>query len=111
MSYSYNRSASRVGPLTRVLDRWWNQVHDLEAEIEAASKEYQHALSDHDKEGEAGIKAILKAVEDTTKKIRQLTDGGNSAFADLQSKEEGFVKKHGLPSEYIQEQQDRMGLR
>lgn len=107
--YSYDRTATGASDLKRVLDRRWNDLHDLENELESAAQEFDQSASYAGGEGKAAAQAVLKAVKAAVKAIQALADS-DGALDKLAEAERDFVKKHGDPADYIRNQQDRMGL-
>ena|SRR6185369_16260645 len=108
--YSYDRTASSVSDLKKVMDKRWNDLHDLENELESASQEFDQAASYAGGEGQKSAQEVLKAVKATVKAIQALADS-DGALDKLADAERAFVQKHGDPADYIRNQQDRMGLR
>ena len=109
--YSYDRrTASETSDLKNVLDQRWNDLHDLENELEKAGQEFDQAASYAGGDGRQAAQAVLKALQNAVKKIQELADH-NGALDKLDEAERAFVKEHGAPWKYISEQQDRMGFR
>jgi hypothetical protein len=108
--YSYDRrTASGPSDLKKVLDKRWNDLHDLENELENAAQEFDQAASYAGGAGRQAAQGVLKAVKDAVKAIQALADSGG-ALDKLAEAERDFVKKFGDPDQYIREQQDKMGL-
>ena len=118
MSYSYDRSAQARsgktangrGPAWDLLHKRWNDLHDLEYVLDTVSREYDRAASYMGGPGRTEAQKVMTAVYECKKVLSKLVDG-DGAFDKLQEAESSFVKKHGLPDDYVREQQDRMGLR
>lgn len=109
--YSYDRrTASETSEVKQVLDKRWNDLHDLEYDLEGAAQDFDQAASYAGGEGRQAAQAVLKAVKDAVKAINDLADSGG-ALDKLAEAERAFVQKFGSPKKYIREQQDRMGLR
>ena len=87
------------GPIKKVLWKYWNTLHDLEADLEEVSKEYDIAAS-YGGDGGKDAKNIYKQIKEMVKKIEYLSF---KEFALIEKAESNFVRKHGTPEEYADE--------
>lgn len=105
-----NRTAGPQGPIDAVLDKYWNRVHDLEADLMDALREYDIAASYSGGPGERDAQEILSFGKDVVRALLKISDGGG-AFDKLYKLESRFLRSHGSPRDYQRAQQDAMGLR
>ena len=101
------RTAAENGPITKVLLDQWNNVHDIETEIEFSLREWDQAASYSGAKGERDAKKIL----DETKKTLKYLKGVSREFEKILKLERAFIAKHGHPSKYIRETQYAFGFR
>ena len=99
------KASLQDGPVGRVLDKYWNILHDFESELKGAVHEYDSAGSYRGGPGEGDAKKVMKGVQDLAKAIDRL------ASRDLEKvlkMEQAFMKKHGSPEDYVEQQQSEM---
>lgn len=92
------KAAKGDGPIKEVLHKYWNKLHDLEYDLEKASKEYDMAASYNGYPAERDSEKMIKRIVDLTKKINELS---MKQFADLIKEEDGYIKDYGTPSAYV----------
>jgi hypothetical protein len=101
--YSYDRSASARtaalsdGPIGRILEKWWDEVHDLEYQLKMADRDYHDAAHFSGRPAEHDAKNLIKMLEGAVRDLEHVT---THVFADLVNTEAAFIKKHGAPDEY-----------
>lgn len=93
------------GPIGKVLDRYWNVLHDLENDLEKAGRDYDDAAS------YMGGPAV-KAAKDMLKELKKVTDAVEDIslglFNGLAEGELSFMQDHGDPADYVVEQRNKM---
>lgn len=93
------------GPAGRVLDKYWNTLHDLEDGLERAAREYDVATSYSGGPGHRDAKVI----RDMALRIKaQLEKVSMRELGKLAYLESAFVKKYGEPSQYASDQSAQM---
>lgn len=85
------------GPVGRVLNKCWNQLHDMEYDLRQTLRDYSDAAHFMDGPAERDAKEMIKKIEAVAKAIDKLA---KDDFNDLADAEAAFVKKHGEPSSY-----------
>ena len=102
------------GPLSKVLNKYWNGLHDLEYDLEQVMQEYDGAASLPSTgtrlRSERDAKNMMKAISSTIKAVKALADSGG-AFDKLLSAESDFINKHGPPEAYRSKTQHDFGFR
>lgn len=89
------------GPVGRVLLERWNQLHDIEYDLQQTVREYADAEHFLDGPAERDAKEMIKKIEAAVKELEGISKG---TFQKLVDAEEAFVKKHGEPSAYADSQ-------
>tara|TARA_B100001094_G_scaffold258136_1_gene257859 strand:+ start:5939 stop:6361 length:423 start_codon:yes stop_codon:yes gene_type:complete len=96
------------GPVwTEALERRWNDLHDIERELEDVAREYDVAGSYHSGKGRKDALKIRDLVQATVKALEAISMSGG-LFDTLMDAEMKFVKQYGTPSEYAEDQRDAM---
>ena len=96
------------GPVwTEALERRWNDLHDIERELEDVAREYDVAGSYHSGKGRKDALKIRDLVQATVKTLEAISMSGG-LFDTLMDAEMKFVKQYGTPSEYAEDQRDAM---
>ncbi len=96
------------GPVwTDALERRWNDLHDIERELEDVAREYDVAGSYHSGRGRKDALKIRGLIQATVKALEAISMSGG-LLDTLMSAEMKFVKQYGTPSEYAEAQRDRM---
>lgn len=85
------------GPIGRVLDKVWNNVHDIEYDLEHTLKDYDDAAHFMGGPAQHDAQAMIKKIQAAVKELENVS---KKTFNDLAEAEADFVKKHGEPSEY-----------
>lgn len=85
------------GPVGRVLHKVWNDVHDIERDLEETTREYDDAAHFGGGPAEHDAKEMIKKIQAAVKDLETLA---KTTFNDLLDAETAFVKKHGEPSAY-----------
>lgn len=88
------------GPVGRVLDQYWNTLHDLEADLSKVLGEYDIAAS-YPGDAKDDAKAMMKKIEAVQKAIEKIT---SDSFHDLVQAESKFVGTFGEPDSYAEGQ-------
>lgn len=96
-------AALKDGPVGRVLDKYWNILHDLEYDLEKVLQEYDVAMSYR---GGPGAKAARLAYEKIDMTKRAVDKVASGLFDDVLRAEDKFVKQFGEPSEYVAQQRN-----
>lgn len=104
LSSPAKQAALRDGPVGRVLEEFWNTLHDFESALDIASREYAVAASYHG-EGKRDAEIVHKEAQKVRKMIQDIS---MKALENLLKKEEGFVRKHGDPDSYTVSQRNKM---
>jgi hypothetical protein len=86
----------RDGPVGRVLDKYWNTIHDLEYDLDNALKDYDEAMSYRGKPGEKDAREMFAEIQGIKAMLTRLTQ----AFSGISKGEAEFVKRWGEPTEY-----------
>lgn len=102
-NYRRRTAKSSVLPLSKLLGKHWNDIHDMADGIRLEARDYDHAASFDD----ADAKKVLAAVKDFLKAKEALT----KTMDELDETERGFEAKHGPVQDYIRELQDKAGFR
>jgi hypothetical protein len=99
--YSYDRRGKVAmlghGPVGRVLNKVWNQLHDIQYEIDKTDQDYQDAAHFSGKPGEKDAQAMIKKIKACVDDLNTLT---HKTLNELAEAEAEFVKKHGEPGDY-----------
>lgn len=85
------------GPIGRVLNKVWNNVHDIEYDLEQTLKDYDDAAHFMGGPAEHDAKEMIKKIQAAVKDLEKVS---KSTFNDLADAESAFVKKYGEPSDY-----------
>lgn len=104
LSSSPKQAALRDGPVGRVLDEFWNSLHDFESSLDIASREYAVAAS-YSGEGKRDAEIVHKEAQKVRKMIQDIS---MKALENLLKTEESFVRKHGDPDSYTVSQRNKM---
>ena len=110
MSYSYDRTKSAAlhdGPVGRVLMKYWNELHDLQHDLEQANHEYDIAFSYRGGPGTKDSRDVMGAIDECLDLLGRLADAGGT-FDKVVRAEANFVKKHGTPDDYAADQRARI---
>lgn len=104
MSYSYDRrhhtAALRDGPVGRFLLKHWNDLHDVERELEETIRSYADAEHFMGGPAEKAAEAMIKQIKAAVKALEDISMGDDGVFGKLAEAEREFVKKFGEPSDY-----------
>ncbi len=98
-------AALQGGPVARVLDKYWNMLHDFEGELKSASRVYDVAASYGGGPGEKDAKKVMKGIQDLAKMVDRLASRELEKAWKL---EQDFGKRHGDALDYIEQQRDEM---
>ena len=101
------KQAADNGPATKVLLEHWNNVHDIETELEMSIREWDQASSYKGAKGERDAKKVMDGIQKTLRYLK----GVSKEFDNLLKLERAFIAKHGHPSKYISETQYAFGFR
>lgn len=85
------------GPVGRVLHKVWNDVHDIENDLEQTLQDYDDAAHFMGGPAEHDAKEMIKKIQAAVKDLETLA---KTTFNDLLDAETEFVKKHGEPGDY-----------
>lgn len=95
---------SARGPFRDAIDKYWNELHDLERRLEQAAYEYDVAASYRGKDGMRDSESMRKNVNEVKKMVEQLLK-----YFDLATNREmKYLKKHGTPQEYTERMRNEM---
>jgi len=83
--------------VNEVIKPIWNDLHDLEYQLEAIAHKYDVAASYVGKPGEKEAKKVLKQINEVVKIIKTVT---MKEFGELSKMDSVFVKKFGNPDDY-----------
>ena len=86
-----------AGPIGRVLNKVWNQVHDIEYDLKNTARDYADAAHFMGGPAEEDAEAMLKEINAAVKALEGISKG---VFNKLAAAEAEFVKKHGEPGKY-----------
>jgi hypothetical protein len=92
------------GPFLEGIDKYWNELHDLERNLEQASYEYDVAASYRGKEGMRDAEAMKAHIKQARQHLQKLTD----SFSTITNHELKFIKKHGTPEQYVERKREEM---
>jgi hypothetical protein len=101
------KKANEQGPAGQVLVEGWNSLHDIEYGLKQASQPYNVAAS---YDGPAGkdAKSMVKLIAQVVSSLEKISSGGGAEFNKLIKAEQSFIKKHGTPGDYAEEQRARI---
>jgi hypothetical protein len=102
-----NRSKSRIaarGPINTALARW-NDLHDIEYQLEKAGHEYDIASSYAGSPGAVEAQKILKQIDMVKKELEKIS---HILFTQLIEAEMAYVKKYGTPREFSESERRRI---
>lgn len=99
MSYKYDRTASSKGPVHELLDKHYNDMHDLAWSLGKVLEDYDAVGVYLDGPAERDVNIPKKAIQDLIKALHDIT---REKASDALDAERDFVKKHGTPAEYVQ---------
>jgi hypothetical protein len=89
------KSARRRGPLTEHLDKYWNDIHDLESYLSGAIQDW---IGLFDRGGKVGKDA--DKIHDQYERILHLLEQlSTKEFSKLRKMEDAFISKHGHPDD------------
>ena len=92
------------GPVGKILDKYWNRMHDMEAELESAKRDYGYATS-YPNEGEDDAEYMMNEIDEVLGAISEIT---TKKFSHLLEKESMFIKKWNTPESYVKERRTKM---
>ena len=85
------------GPAIKVLEKYWNLLHDMERELGESMRDYDDAA--HFRAGVAADDA--EVIMQTAHKVRQqICALTHESFIKLMEREQAFVVQHGEPKTY-----------
>ena len=94
------------GPVGAALDKW-NDIHDLETQIDIAMHQYKAANRFRGAPGEKEVEEILDKGKDAKESLNRVSQ----KFEQLFRAETAFIKNHGTPSEYQIKMYEQFGFR
>ena len=92
------------GPVGRVLNKVWNQVHDVEHDLQQTLRDYDDAAHFHGGPAHHDAQEMIKRIQAAHKELEHLT---MKTFNELIEAEANFVAKHGEPSAYADEMRSK----
>ncbi len=104
--YSYDRTAGiktgylTDGPVGRALEKYWNQVHDVEYALSQTVRDYDDAAHFVDGPARHDAQEMIKKIQAAVKDLEHFT---MHTLNELAKAEDTFVKKYKEPSEYADE--------
>ncbi len=90
-------AALRDGPVGRYLEKVWNDLHDIEYDLQRTDEDYDDAAHFVDGPARKDAQAMLKKINEAVKEVKNIT---SKTFTDLVDAEAKFVKEFGDPAEY-----------
>lgn len=93
------------GPAGRILDKYWNTLHDLERELEMVAKDYDEAMSYRGGPGGRSAGVVHTKVVQAKDAVARIAD---KLFGEVAQAEAKFVKDFGEPGEYVADQSRKM---
>lgn len=97
MGYNYQRQATETSPISRVLDRYWNELHDMVYDLEKSKEDYEVAETYGSNKD---LSTLLKQVELVTTSLKEVVKSGGPLHK-LQQAEHSFVTEHGSVDDFI----------
>lgn len=85
------------GPVGRVLNKVWNDLHDIQSEIDKTDQDYQDAAHFSGRPAEKDAQVMIKKIRACVEDLNTLT---HKTLNELAEAEADFVKKHGDPGDY-----------
>lgn len=98
-------AALQDAPMGRVLGRYWNTLHDFEQELGSVIHEYDVAASYRDGAGSSDAKKVMEAAKGLRKAVAALA---SRELEKALKQETAFVRKHGDPESYVEQQRNAM---
>jgi hypothetical protein len=88
------------GPVGQVLYKRWNELHDLEHDLQYTMRDYDDAAHFMGGPAEHDAKDMIKRIQTCVKEIEHVT---MHTFTEVVEAERKFVAKYGSPSDYADE--------
>lgn len=107
MPYSYDRTAAAQSAVKRVLDKYWNRLHDLENALASAAHEYDVAASFRGGPGERDAKKVMDEIKAVIRRLESVSMSGGG-LDNLLKADTAFTRKYSTPDEYADKQRDEM---
>jgi hypothetical protein len=98
------KAALKDGPAGRVLDKFWNTLHDFEYQLERAIKDYDDAESYSGGPAQRDAYAMVQALDKLVASVNSMSE----QMGDVADQEAAFIKRHGPPAEYVIKQRNQM---
>lgn len=98
-------SALKGGPAGRVMDRYWNVLHDFEDRLDSVVHEYDVAASYRDGKGRQDALKVIKAVKEAKKGLEHVS---MKLLDNVFKAENNFVKRYGEPEAYAEAERNKM---
>jgi len=95
------RKALQTGPAEGAIAPIWNRLHDFSYDLEKAWDEYDMAASYQGGPGERDAQNMMRMLMQLKKAIDALAD---KEFSNVVRAERRFIKKHGMPDDYADQQ-------
>lgn len=102
---STKSAALQDGPLGRVLDNYWNTLHDMEQDLENVASKYDMAGSYGGGPGQREAKYLMDAINRVKADLEKISMRQLGKLAKLES---DFIKKFGDPDDYVEGQRDSL---
>lgn len=101
-----SRRVARIddGPIGKVLDKYWDKIHDLESDLEEAQREYDLASSYHGN-GQQDSEYMKKEIQNIIDTLNGLS---MKSFSRLLEKESVYIKKLGTPEKYVEKRRSEI---
>lgn len=97
------------GPAGKVLEEYWNTLHDLEHDLEAVIKEYDVAASYRGGPGTRDANLVMDAINKCLTALGKVSSGNSpGSFESVMKAEDRFIKAHGDPGDYADQQSREM---
>lgn len=97
------------GPAGKVLEEYWNTIHDIEFELEKVNKEYDIAASYRGGPGERDANLVMDAIHKCLTALEKVSSGNSpGSFEAVMKAEDRFIKAHGDPESYADGQRREM---
>ena len=90
--------AESKGPIWDALKDNWNDLHDIESNLDWAAHKYDVVISYAESKGSEEAKKILMRINQVKKDLEKLS---MVDFDELNKLEMDFVKKFGTPEEFV----------